>query len=83
VERAPSPLPGPDHDGEARYLLDLTEREVEVLRLVAQGLTDPQVAAQLSISPRTVHAHLRTIFGKLAVTTRSAATRLAVASGLA
>jgi DNA-binding CsgD family transcriptional regulator len=36
----------------------LTVREVEVLRLVAQGLTDAQVAEQLIISPRTVNTHL-------------------------
>jgi len=40
---------------------DLTEREVEVLRLVARGLTDAQVAESLVISPRTVNAHLRSI----------------------
>ena len=46
----------------------LTPRELEVLRLVAQGLTNVQVAEQLVISPRTVDAHLRAIYGKLAVT---------------
>jgi DNA-binding CsgD family transcriptional regulator len=54
-----------------------------VLRLVARGLTDAQVADQLSISPHTVHTHLRTIYGKLAVTSRSAATRHAIEHGLA
>jgi len=56
----------------------MTEREVEVLRLLAQGLTDPQIAERLMISPRTVHAHLRAIYRKLDVSRRSAATRLAV-----
>ena len=56
----------------------LTEREVEVLRLVAQGMTDAQVAEQLVISPRTVNGHLRSIYSKIAVTSRSAATRYAV-----
>jgi DNA-binding NarL/FixJ family response regulator len=60
----------------------LTGREVEVLRLVAQGLTTPHIAERLFISPHTVHAHLRAIYGKLAVTTRSAATRFAVEHGL-
>jgi DNA-binding NarL/FixJ family response regulator len=64
------------------YPADLTARAVEVLRLVAQGLTNPQIAARLCISPRTVHAHLRAIYGKLEVTTRSAATRFAVEHGL-
>ena len=56
----------------------LTAREVEVLRLLAQGLTNPQIAEQLVISPQTVHAHLRSMYSKLGVTTRSAATRFAV-----
>jgi DNA-binding CsgD family transcriptional regulator len=56
----------------------LTSREVEVLRLVAQGLTDGTVAEQLYISPRTVSQHLRSIYGKLDVSSRAAATRFAV-----
>jgi predicted ATPase/DNA-binding CsgD family transcriptional regulator len=56
----------------------LTAREVEVLRLVARGLTNPQIAEKLVISPQTVHAHLRSIYSKVGVTTRSAATRFAV-----
>ena len=61
----------------------LTAREVEVLRLVAQGLTDAQVADQLVISPRTVNGHLRSIYSKINVTSRSAATRYAVDHHLA
>lgn len=53
---------------------DLTKREVEVLRLVARGLTDAQVAEALIISPRTVNAHLRSIYSKLDITSRHAAT---------
>ena len=60
----------------------LTAREVEVLRLVAGGLNDPQVAEQLFISRRTVHAHLRSIYQKLGVTTRTAATRFALENNL-
>ena len=56
----------------------LTAREVEVLRLVAQGLTDAQVAEQLVISPRTVNTHLKSIYGKIQVSSRSAATRYAM-----
>ncbi len=55
----------------------LTKREIEVLRLVAMGLTDAQIAEQLVLSLHTVHAHLRTIYSKLGVTSRSAATRYA------
>jgi DNA-binding CsgD family transcriptional regulator len=53
----------------------LTAREVEVLRLVAKGLTNIQVAERLIISPRTVHAHLSSIYSKLGISSRSAATR--------
>ena len=60
------------------YPNGLTAREVEVLRLVAQGLTDAQVADQLVISPHTVNSHLKAIYGKIGVSSRSAATRYAV-----
>jgi DNA-binding NarL/FixJ family response regulator len=60
----------------------LTAREVEVLALVAEGLTDADVAERLVVSIRTVHAHLRSIYRKLDVRTRSAATRYAVEHGL-
>ena len=56
----------------------LTAREVEVLRLVAQGLTDAHIAEQLVISPRTVNTHLTSIYGKIQVSSRSAATRYAI-----
>ncbi len=57
----------------ARISGGLTDREVEVLRLVAQGLTNAQVAEQLLISPRTVDAHLRSIYSKLNIPSRHAA----------
>ncbi len=60
------------------YPAGLTAREMEVLRLVAQGLTDAQVAEQLVISPRTVNFHLTSIYSKLGVSSRSAATRYAI-----
>ena len=56
----------------------LTAREVEVLRLVALGMTDAQVADRLVLSPRTVQGHLRSIYNKLGVTSRSGATRYTV-----
>ena len=56
----------------------LTSRQAGVLRLVAQGLSDAQVAQQLALSERTVHAHLRNIYAKLGVKGRTGATRFAV-----
>jgi DNA-binding CsgD family transcriptional regulator len=56
----------------------LTSREVDVLRLVAKGLTDAETAEQLYISPRTVGQHLRSIYNKLGVSSRTAATRIAM-----
>jgi len=60
------------------YPDELTPREVEVLRLVASGLSNAQVAENLIISPRTVHAHVRSIYSKLGITSRSSATRYAI-----
>jgi len=56
----------------------LTPREVEVLRLLARGLTNAQIAEELVVSQLTVKAHLRSIYSKLGVTSRSAATRYAL-----
>jgi DNA-binding CsgD family transcriptional regulator len=60
----------------------LSAREAEVLALVADGLTNPQVAGRLYLSPRTVGQHLRSIYRKLGVPSRAAATREAVDRGL-
>jgi ATP/maltotriose-dependent transcriptional regulator MalT len=60
----------------------LTERELEVLKLVAEGLTNAQIAERLVLSPLTVNAHLRSIFNKLNVNTRTAAVRQAMELGL-
>ncbi|HKV30464.1 MAG TPA: response regulator transcription factor [Candidatus Dormibacteraeota bacterium] len=63
-------------------LEDLTPRQIEVLQLVARGMTNQEIAETLFLSRRTVHAHLRSIFHKLGVGHRSAATRYAVQHGL-
>ena len=60
----------------------LTPRQIEVLRLVARGMTNNEIAEALFLSRRTVHAHLRSIFHKLGVGHRSAATRYAIQHGL-
>ncbi|MCE7987441.1 MAG: LuxR family transcriptional regulator [Caldilinea sp. CFX5] len=56
----------------------LTARELEVLRLLVQGLTYAQIADKLVVSRRTVNAHTTSIYSKLGVTSRAMATRLAV-----
>jgi DNA-binding NarL/FixJ family response regulator len=71
-----------DEGGPAAYPAGLTAREVEVLRLVARGLSNPEVAAELVLSPRTVHAHLRSVYRKLDVHSRAAAARSAATLGL-
>lgn len=61
---------------------ELSARELEVLQLIAQGLTNDQIARKLVISSHTVNNHLRSIFRKLGVASRSAATRYAVVNKL-
>ena len=60
------------------YPDDLTPREVEVLRRLSQGWTDAQIAEHLIISLCTVNTHLTSIYNKLSVDSRTAATRFAV-----
>jgi predicted ATPase/DNA-binding CsgD family transcriptional regulator len=60
------------------YPANLTAREVDVLRLLATGMTDSRIAETLVLSPRTVNTHLRSIYAKLSISSRSAATRFAV-----
>jgi NarL family two-component system response regulator LiaR len=60
----------------------LTEREQEVLRLVAKGLSNQAVAETLHLSKGTVKVHVSNIFGKLQVNSRTEAAMLAVQLGL-
>jgi DNA-binding CsgD family transcriptional regulator len=60
----------------------LSEREREILRLVATGASNQQIADQLTISINTVKVHLRNVFGKIGVATRTEATLYAIKQGL-
>jgi DNA-binding NarL/FixJ family response regulator len=57
--------------------MGLTDRQVDVLRLVADGLTNVQIADRLVVSVRTVDSHVAAILAKLGVPTRQDAARLA------
>lgn len=61
---------------------ELTERETEVLRLMASGLRNERIAEKLSITAQTVKNHVRNIFGKLGVETRVEAVLYAIGRGL-
>jgi len=63
-------------------LASLSEREVEVLRLVAAGLSDDEIAGRLFLSPHTVHRHVANIRTKLGLTSRAAAAAAAARGGL-
>ncbi len=70
---APTPSPGPD---------PLTERELEVLQLVAKGLTNQQMADQLSVAEVTIRTHVSNILSKLHLANRVQATLYALREGL-
>jgi DNA-binding CsgD family transcriptional regulator len=61
---------------------ELTARETDVLRLVARGMTNEQVAKELFISSRTVNWHLTAVYSKLGLRSRTEATRFALEHGL-
>lgn len=61
---------------------ELTEREREILRLVARGLSNAEIASRLMISPLTAKTHVRNVLGKLECHDRAALTALAYESGL-
>jgi NarL family two-component system response regulator YdfI len=67
---------------EDHLFVELTERELEVLKAVARGERSKEVAAHLGISERTVKAHLASIYGKLGVDSRAAAIAVAAQNGL-
>jgi DNA-binding NarL/FixJ family response regulator len=68
---------------EPRTVDSLTDREREVLVLVAQGLSNQQIADSLVISERTARTHVSNILGKLGVVSRTQAALLAIREGIA
>jgi DNA-binding NarL/FixJ family response regulator len=61
---------------------DLTDREVDVLRLTARGLSNKEIASSLVVSPRTVQNHLAAVYDKTGRRTRAGAAVFAVEHGL-
>ncbi|MFU8852428.1 response regulator [Micromonospora sp. SL1-18] len=70
--------PGPSHEAAPQ----LTQRETEVLRLVAKGLSYKQIAERLGLSHRTVQNHVQNTLGKLQLHNRVELTRYAIEQGL-
>ena len=66
----------------AKTVTALTPRELEILRLVAQGLSNPEIAEKLHLSEHTVHRHLANILSKLRLPSRTAAAAWGVRSGI-
>jgi LuxR family maltose regulon positive regulatory protein len=72
----------PEHAGDTPNTAGLTRRELEILRLVAQGLSDKEAAAGLGLSEHTVHRHISNALNKLDVPSRAAAVAQAAQRGL-
>jgi DNA-binding CsgD family transcriptional regulator/membrane protein implicated in regulation of membrane protease activity len=77
------PLQADEPEIEGPYPFGLSVREVEVLRLVAAGLSNAEIAERLVLSPRTVHHHVSHIFDKMGVNSRVDAARIAIREGIA
>lgn len=77
-----NPSPKTDHPKLSGHLDELTERELEVLHLIAKGLSNDTIAQQLNLSPKTVRNHITAIFSKLEITRRAEAIIRARDAGL-
>jgi predicted ATPase/DNA-binding CsgD family transcriptional regulator len=83
VQYALEQPPKPEDTVSASYPAGLSPREADVLKLVAQGLTNAQIASELFISPNTVNRHLNSVYRKIGASSRAAATRFAAEHRLA
>jgi len=77
-QASPASAQAPESDS----IEPLSERELEVLRLIAEGLTNPEIASRLFLSLHTIKAHARNIYGKLGVRNRTQAVAKARALGV-
>jgi pimeloyl-ACP methyl ester carboxylesterase/DNA-binding CsgD family transcriptional regulator len=82
IEDDAAPEATPENGRPSRGVEDLTERETEVLALVASGLSDREIAERLVLSPHTVHRHVANVRTKLGLPTRAAAAAAAARRGL-
>jgi DNA-binding CsgD family transcriptional regulator len=82
AEAAPPDPPPPVAGADPAVFTQLSAREREVLTVLAEGVTNQELAARLFISERTANRHLSNIFTKLGVRTRTAAARIAIQAGL-
>ena len=82
-DAAPEQTPPPKADAPLASLIEpLSERELEVLQLIAEGLTNLEVADRLYLSLNTIKAHTRNIYGKLDAHSRTQAVARARALGV-
>ncbi len=72
----------PDDQAEGAVLASLTSREREVLRLIAAGRSNREIAAVLYIAPKTASVHVSNILGKLGAASRTEAAAIAHREGL-
>jgi DNA-binding NarL/FixJ family response regulator len=82
AERAGALVSEPDAAVSGEAMRGLTPREFDVLKLVAQGLSNPDIAQRLFLSEHTVHRHLANILRKLGLSSRAAAAAWGVRTGL-
>jgi LuxR family maltose regulon positive regulatory protein len=78
TEKSRTQTPGPEGD----LIEPLNERELDVLQLIAEGLTNPEIASRLYLALNTVKSHTRNIYGKLGVHNRTQAVTRARALGV-
>jgi LuxR family maltose regulon positive regulatory protein len=76
------PDPSKSQAPESAMIEPLSERELEVLQLIAEGLTNAEIASRLFLSLNTIKAHTRSIYGKLDVHNRTQAVTMARALGI-